>query len=141
MQDEIIVNEERDLSEDTWADRMLVVAKQLFRVLKPGRWLTLCYHDTSEGTWALVQNIMENVGFVSDNSEAVVFIETRQKSIKQITADKVNKRDLVINFRKPKPGEDRPSRIHGAGRRSHVFAKGSGHHLRVYSGKSGFDQG
>ena len=26
---------------------------ECYRVLKPGRWLSLCYHDTSEGTWAL----------------------------------------------------------------------------------------
>ena len=36
---------------------------------KPGRWLSLCYHDTSEGTWALVQDIMAEVGFVVDKTD------------------------------------------------------------------------
>ena len=35
-------------------------------MLKPGRWLSLCYHDTSEGTWELVQDIMAEVGFLVD---------------------------------------------------------------------------
>jgi hypothetical protein len=74
-------------------------------VLKPGRWLSLCYHDTSEGTWALVQDIMAEAGFLVDKSATALFIDTQQKSYNQLTADKVTKRDLVINFRKPKPGE------------------------------------
>lgn len=43
-----------------------------------------------------------------DNSAEAVFIETGQKAWKQIVADKVNKRDLIINFRKPKSGEAAP---------------------------------
>src|SRR6266849_6325311 len=45
---------------------------------------------------------MAEVGFVADTSESALFIDTGQKSYNQITADKVTKRDLVINFRKPK---------------------------------------
>jgi len=78
---------------------------ECYRVLKPGRWLSLCYHDTSEGTWALIQDIMAEVGFLADKSDSALFIDTQQKSYNQIVADKVSKRDLVINFRKPKPGE------------------------------------
>ena len=48
---------------------------------------------------------MAEVGFVIDKSEDALFIDTGQKAWKQIVADKVNKRDLVINFRKPRPGE------------------------------------
>jgi hypothetical protein len=78
---------------------------ECYRVLKPGRVISICYHDTSEGTWALVQDIMAKAGFVVEKSGSVLFIDTGQKSYNQLTADKVNKRDLVINFRKPKPDE------------------------------------
>lgn len=105
--EEIIVNEIRGKTDADWAEMMLLAMRECYRVLKPGRWLSLCYHDTSEGTWALVQEIMAEVGFVVDGSTAAVFIETGQKSFNQITADKVTKRDLVINFRKPKPAEIR----------------------------------
>src|SRR5207253_2962682 len=69
------------------------------------RWLSLCYHDTSEGTWTVVQDLMAETGFLVEHSDAALFIDTGQKSSNQYTADKVNKRDLVINFRKPRPEE------------------------------------
>jgi len=103
--DEIIVNEVRGKMEADWASMMHQAMFECYRVLKPGRWLSLCYHDTSEGTWAIIQDIMAEVGFIVDKSDSALFIDTSQKSYNQLTADKVNKRDLVINFRKPQPGE------------------------------------
>jgi len=105
LDEEIIVNEIRGKSETDWANMMRRAMAECHRVLKPGRWLSLCYHDTSEGTWALIQDIMAEVGFIPDHATSAVFIETGQKAWKQVVADKINKRDLVINFRKPKPGE------------------------------------
>jgi len=103
--EEITVNEVRGVSESEWTDMMRRALSECYRVLKPGRWLALCYHDTSEGTWALVQDIMAEVGFVADKSDVALFIDTSQKTYNQTQSDKVNKRDLVVNFRKPKPGE------------------------------------
>jgi DNA modification methylase len=103
--EEIIVNEVRGKTAADWAAMMKQAMAECFRVLKPGRWLSLCYHDTSEGTWALVQDIMAEVGFVVDKSGSTLFIDTGQKSYNQINADKTTKRDLVLNFRKPRSGE------------------------------------
>ncbi len=103
--EEIIVNEVRGKTEEDWANMMRQAMSECYRVLKPSRCISLCYHDTSEGTWALVQDIMAEVGFIVEKSETALFIDTAQKSYNQLVADKVNKRDLVINFRKPKPGE------------------------------------
>jgi len=103
--DEVIVNETRGKDEHDWAARMRAAMNECYRVLKPGRWLSLCYHDTSEGTWSLVQDIMAEAGFLVDKSGSTLFIDTGQKSFNQLNADKVTKRDLVINFRKPRPGE------------------------------------
>jgi hypothetical protein len=79
--------------------------KECHRVMKPGRWISLCYHDTSEGTWEFVQDIASEAGFISEKSEQTLYIDATQKSWKQIVADKITRRDLVINFRKPYPGE------------------------------------
>jgi len=103
--DEIIVNDVRGKTDADWSEMMGLAIAECWRVLRPGRWLSLCYHDTSEGTWALVQDMMAEAGFVPDRTDAALFIDAGQKSYNQYTADKVNKRDLVINFRKPKPGE------------------------------------
>lgn len=67
--------------------------------------MSLCYHDTSEGTWQALQDVLAELGFVSEDIESALYIDAGQKSYNQYTADKVTKRDLVINFRKPRPGE------------------------------------
>ena len=104
-QEEIIVNSARGKSEAEWTSMMRQALAECYRVLKPGRWLSLCYHDTSEGTWTLVQDLMAQVGFVVDVSDTALYIDAAQKSYNQLIADKITKRDLVINFRKPRPGE------------------------------------
>src|SRR5690606_12111796 len=92
--DEITIASVRNKSEHEWSDLMRKAMSECFRVLKPGRWLSLCYHDTSEGTWSLVQDIMTEVGLVVDKSSDVLFIDTGQKTYNQLTADKSTKRDL-----------------------------------------------
>lgn len=104
-EDEIIINRTRGKSELDWSKLMKLAMEECFRVLKPGRCLSLCYHDTSEGTWYLVQDIMTEVGFIPQRSEGALFIDKAQKSYNQYTAGKVTKRDLVVNFRKPLPDE------------------------------------
>jgi DNA modification methylase len=100
--EEIIVNAVRGKSAAGWARMMKDALAECYRVLKPGRWLSLCYHDSSAGSWEIIQEIIRAVGFQSDCADSAIFIDTGQKSYNQITADKVNRRDLVINFQKPK---------------------------------------
>jgi DNA modification methylase len=102
---EVIVNDLRGRSEGDWSAMMTKAMAECFRVLKPRRWLSLCYHDTSEGTWELVQDILAQVGFVVDRTDSTLFIDTGQKTYNQLTADKATKRDLVLNFYKPKPSD------------------------------------
>jgi DNA modification methylase len=102
---EVTVNETRHVTDDDWAAMMVNAMQECFRVLKPGRWLALCYHDTSEGTWSMIQDIMAQVGFIADHAEEAIYIDTGQKTFNQTQAEKVTQRDLVINFRKPRPDE------------------------------------
>jgi len=103
--EEIIVNSVRGKTEDDWYAMMLQTMRECHRVLKPGRAISLCYHDTSEGTWALVQDLMAEAGFLIEHTDSALYIDTKTKTTNQYFADKVNKRDLVINFRKPRLGE------------------------------------
>ncbi len=100
---EIIVNETRGMTDADWARLMRQAMAECYRVLKPGRWISLCYHDTSEGTWELLQDIMAECGFIPEQIDRTLFIDTGGMTYNQNTADKVTKRDLVINFRKPGP--------------------------------------
>lgn len=106
---EVIVNVTRGKTDLHWAELMKRAMYECYRVIKPGRWISLCYHDTSEGTWQLVQDLMAEVGFVSEQSASTLFIDAGQKSYNQLVAEKVTKRDLVINFRKPYSEEFTPS--------------------------------
>lgn len=102
---EIIVNETRGRTDIDWAEFDAASDGRMFsKSSKPGHWISLCYHDTSEGTWQLLQDIMSEVGFISEKSENALFIDTGQKSYNQNMAEKVTRRDLVINFRKPRLG-------------------------------------
>ena len=105
VNNEIVVNESRGISDNQWASMMLKAFSEIFRVIKPGHWISLCYHDTSEGTWQFIQDLMAQLGFISERSETTNYIDTATKTTNQYFAEKVTKRDLVINFRKPRPGE------------------------------------
>jgi len=86
---------------DNWENGMRTAFLEMARVLKPGRWLTLCYHDTSEGTWMQVQDMAAEAGLIPDESENAIYISTTQKSWQQQVGGKVVKRDLLVHFLKP----------------------------------------
>ena len=48
---EIIVNETKGFDENNWAIKMKAAMAECYRVLKPNRWISVCYHDLSEGSW------------------------------------------------------------------------------------------
>jgi hypothetical protein len=107
--DEIVVNAARGKTEEEWARGLGQAMRECCRVLKPGRWLSLCYHDTSERRWATIQDLMAAAGLVVDTADSPPSIDTGQKSFNQFMTDKATKRDLVVNFRKPRPGTRRPT--------------------------------
>lgn len=86
---------------DSWYPVMLSVFKEVHRVLKPGACCSVCYHDTSEGTWGDLLDLMAEAGFKAIIGKDVLYIETTQRAYQQTVADKVVKRDHVVNFIKP----------------------------------------
>ncbi|HOK44451.1 MAG TPA: hypothetical protein PLK67_00870, partial [Bryobacteraceae bacterium] len=102
LKDEIIVNPFRNKTLDDWDRDMRAALANIYRALKPGRWLSLCYHDTDPGTWRRVQDMLLDTGF---EIHTVTVLDPKQKSLNQLTGEKVVKSDLVLNCRKPRPGE------------------------------------
>lgn len=103
--EEIIVNTPRQVDNQKWYSLMLNSMEEANRILKPGRGLSVCFHGDA-GLWQMLQDIMALSGFLPEKSnEGALYIDAREKSYKQRTADNVQLRDLVINFRKPKPSE------------------------------------
>ncbi len=108
---EIIVNRTRGRSEDDWAAMMLAAMRECRRVLKPGRWLSLCYHDTSPARWARVGAFMREAGFVMHPRPGS--IDSGGRSYVMHTAGKPTRRELVWHFRvqEAKAGAMKPAML------------------------------
>lgn len=72
--------------------------KEYFRVLKPGKWLTIEFSNTSASVWNSIQNALQGVGFVVVN---VAALDKKQGSFKAVTTTTAVKQDLVITCYKP----------------------------------------
>lgn len=78
---------------------------EYFRVLKPGRWITVEFSNTKASVWNAIQMALERSGFVVAN---VASLDKKQHSFKAVTTPTAVKQDLVISAYKPNGGlEDR----------------------------------
>ena len=74
------------------------------RALKPGRWITVVFHNSRNAIWNAIQEAMLAAGFVVAD---VRTLDKQQGSYRQVTSTAV-KQDLVISAYKPNGGlEDR----------------------------------
>lgn len=72
--------------------------KEFFRILKPGKWMTVEFSNTSAAVWNGIQNAIQSVGFVIVN---VAALDKKQGSFKAVTTTTAVKQDLVITCYKP----------------------------------------
>ena len=70
------------------------------RVLKPGRWMTVVFHNSKNAVWNAIQEAMLAAGFVVAD---VRTLDKKQGSYRQITSTAA-KQDLVISAYKPNHG-------------------------------------
>ena len=70
------------------------------RVLKPGRWMTVVFHNSRNAVWNAIQEAMLAAGFVVAD---VRTLDKQQGSYRQVTSSAV-KQDLVISAYKPNHG-------------------------------------
>ena len=70
------------------------------RVLKPGRWITVVFHNSRNAVWTAIQEAMFAAGFVVAD---VRTMDKQQGSYRQVTSTAV-KQDLVISAYKPNDG-------------------------------------
>lgn len=72
--------------------------QEYYRVLKPGKWLTMEFSNTSAAVWNSIQNALQGVGFIVVN---VAALDKKQGSFKAVTTTTAVKQDLVITCFKP----------------------------------------
>lgn len=72
--------------------------KELFRILKPNRWITIEFHNSQNSVWNAIQEALLSAGFVVAD---VRTLDKKQMSLKQATSTSAVKQDLVISAYKP----------------------------------------
>lgn len=72
--------------------------REFHRVLKPGKWLTMEFSNTSASVWNSIQNALQGVGFVVAN---VAALDKQQGSFKAVNSPTAVKQDLIITCFKP----------------------------------------
>ncbi|GIV04204.1 MAG: DNA methylase [Fimbriimonadales bacterium] len=74
---------------------------EYYRVLKPGRWMTVEFHNSKNSAWNSIQEALQTAGFVIAD---VRTLDKKQGSFKQVTSASAVKQDLIISAYKPNYG-------------------------------------
>ena len=72
---------------------------ECYRILKPGRWMTVVFHNSQNSVWNAIQESLQRSGFIIAD---VRTLNKQQGSFKQVTTTSAVKQDLVISAYKPK---------------------------------------
>ena len=93
---------EKDLS--FYTNMMSACLRQIYRILKPNRWVTIEFHNSKNSIWTTIQEALGQAKFIIAD---VRVLDKGMLTKKQLNANAVNK-DLVISAYKPNGGlEDR----------------------------------
>jgi DNA modification methylase len=95
---EAIVNSTQNKNLDSYRQLMLSGFKEVYRLLKPGRWLTIEFSNTKASVWNSIQTALTEAGFIVANVSA---LDKKQGSFKAVTTTTAVKQDLVISAYKP----------------------------------------
>jgi len=72
-----------------------------YRILKPGRWMTVEFHNSRNSVWNAIQEALQHAGFVVAD---VRTLDKQQGSFQQVVSGNTVKRDLIISAYKPNGG-------------------------------------
>ena len=74
---------------------------EFYRVLKPGRWMTVEFSNTKASVWNGIQTALKDAGFIVANVSA---LDKQQGSFKAVNTPTAVKQDLIISAYKPNGG-------------------------------------
>jgi predicted RNA-binding Zn-ribbon protein involved in translation (DUF1610 family) len=102
--EEAIVDKPKGKGLPEYQDLMRACFTEFCRVLKPGRWMTVEFHNSRNSVWNAIQEAILSAGFVVAD---VRTLDKQQGSYRQVTAASAAKQDLVISAYKPRTGFER----------------------------------
>ncbi|NJO16736.1 MAG: site-specific DNA-methyltransferase [Thioploca sp.] len=95
---EAIVNKAQGKDLNDYRRLMAACFQEAFRVLKPGRWITIEFSNTQAKVWNVLQSALQQVGFIIANVSA---LDKKQGSFKAVTTTTAVRQDLIISAYKP----------------------------------------
>lgn len=102
---EAIVDSAKEKDLPWYEGAMQACFAEYFRVLKPGRWMTVVFSNSRASVWNAIQVALQQAGFVVAE---VTALDKTQGSYRQVTSANAVKQDLVVSCYKPNGGlEDR----------------------------------
>lgn len=98
---EAIENRTQGKGPNEYRHLMTECFKEAYRVLKPGRWMTVEFSNTKAAVWNSIQTALVEAGFIVANVSA---LDKKQGSFNAVTNTTSVKEDLVISAYKPNGG-------------------------------------
>lgn len=98
IEEEAIINPFQKKGVKEYQELMEKAFKEVFRVLKPGRFLSLTFHNSRTEIWNAIQTALKNAGF--EISYIGVF-DKMQRTFNQVTADGAVGYDILVHAYKP----------------------------------------
>jgi DNA modification methylase len=90
---------EKAVTLDGYREMMAHAFSEMYRILKPGRWMTVVFHNSKASVWNAIQDSLARAGFLIAQ---VTILDKQQGTFKQVTASGAVKNDLIINAYKPR---------------------------------------
>lgn len=97
--EEAIINAGQGKGITEYKDLMTKSFKEIYRLLKPGRWMTMVFHNSEGRVWQAIQEGLAEAGFVIG---MIGTFDKKQRSFKQATSSGAVGYDVVVNCYKPK---------------------------------------
>ncbi|MCI9689796.1 DNA methyltransferase [Vibrio parahaemolyticus] len=95
---EAIENKSQNKGKDEYRELMASAFKEVYRVLKPSRWITVEFSNTKASIWNNIQTAINEAGFIVANVSA---LNKTHNSFNAVTNPTSVKQDLVISAYKP----------------------------------------
>jgi DNA modification methylase/predicted RNA-binding Zn-ribbon protein involved in translation (DUF1610 family) len=95
---EAVINKTQGKGLPEYQALMEACFREFYRVLKPGRWMTVEFHNSQNRVWNAIQEALQRAGFVVAD---VRTFDKQQGTFNQVTATGAVKQDLIISAYKP----------------------------------------
>lgn len=96
---EAIVNKTQEKKLVEYQEIMEKCFSEMYRILKPGRWMTIEFHNTKNSVWNAIQEATLKAGFII---ATIKTLDKKKGTVNQMSYNMTAKQDLIISAYRPK---------------------------------------